>query len=76
MAIRRTASGELRAYIKVGGTWRHVYILGGYDQTALVGDPVRMLEFKLSKSTRLSHIAPKSSFRLDKPSKPRQKQSA
>lgn len=67
--IRKPKDGvELRAYILWEGLWRHVYILSGYDQMALIGDPVKMLEFKLSLKTKISYSAPKTSFHQKKPS--------
>jgi len=67
MAHRRITNGELRAYINIDGTWRHVYILGSYDQMTLVGEPARMLEFKLSKTSKQTLAAEKSKCHEKKP---------
>ncbi len=64
--IRRPAS-ELRAYILWNGRWCHVYIISGYDQMQLVGDPVAMLEFKLSKKSKETLSAEKIKFHKRKP---------
>lgn len=67
MAHRRIVNGELRAYINWEGRWRHVYILGSYDQMTLLEAPVRMLEFKLTKSSKQTLAAEKSKFHQKKP---------
>lgn len=67
--IRKPKNGvDLRAYIHWEGTWRHVYILSGYDQMSLIGEPEKMLEFKLSLKTKISYSAPKRQFHQKKPS--------
>lgn len=65
--IRKVIGGELRAYIQWNNHWRHVYIMGSYDQAALVGDPVRMLYFKLTKSSKDILSAEKIKFHKKKP---------
>lgn len=72
MTIRRIVNGELRAYIRWGGRWHHVYIMGSYDQTVLVGEPVRMLYFKLTKNSKDILAAEKSKFEKKRPA-PRRK---
>ena len=67
MTAPKKIKGELRAYINWGGRWRHVYILGSYDQTTIIGEPVRMLYFKLSKSSKDVLAAEKSKFHKKKP---------
>jgi hypothetical protein len=64
----RKPNGELRAYILWNGRWCHVYIISGYDQMQLVGDPVKMLEFKLSKKSKETLAAEKIKFHKRKPS--------
>lgn len=68
MSDIRKPKAELRAYIKWQGMWRHVYILAGYDQMTLIGEPEKMLEFKLSLKTKISYAAPKKDFQKRKPS--------
>jgi len=69
----RKPKAELRAYIYWEGLWRHVYILSGYDQMSLIGEPEKMLEFKLSLKTKISYAAPKRNFQKRKPSKSKTK---
>jgi len=66
MNIRKPKQ-EVRAYIFWEGRWCHVYVISGYDQLQLFGDTVKMLEFKLSKKTKISYAAPKSSFQERRP---------
>lgn len=75
MTIRKIVNGELRAYINHNGRWCHVYIMGSYDQTTLVGEPVRMLYFKLSKSSKDILFAEKSKFQQKRPTTRTQKRS-
>ena len=65
----------LRAYIHWAGRWRHVYIHGSYDQTPLVGEPARMLYFKLTKASKELLSAEKSKFHKEKPATRSQKRS-
>ena len=68
MTAPKQIKGEpLRAYIKWGGRWRHVYISGSYDQNTLTGDPVRMLYFKLTKASKELLAAEKTKFHKQKP---------
>lgn len=73
MTIRRVINGELRGYINWSGRWCHVYILGSYDQTTLLGKPVRMLYFKLTKASKDILSAEKSKFHKKKPATHSQK---
>ena len=76
MTAPKHLKGEpLRAYIHWGGRWRHVYILGSYDQATLVGDPVRMLYFKLTKASKETLSAEKIKFHKKKPAVRPQKRS-
>lgn len=56
-----------RAFIFWGGVWRHVYIYKSYEQQTLLGDPVKMLEFRLSKNTKISYSAEIGSFHKTRP---------
>jgi len=67
MPLRRIVNGELRGYIYWNGRWRHVYISGSYDQTTLIGEPVRMLYFKLTKASKELLAAEKTKFHKEKP---------
>lgn len=68
MPAPKQIKGEpLRAYIKWGGRWRHVYISGSYDQNTLVGEPVRMLYFKFTKASKELLAAEKTKFHKQKP---------
>lgn len=58
---------EMRAYIQWEGRWRHVYIVSSLDQTTLLGEPVRMLQFKLSRRSKDTFIAEKIKFHKKKP---------
>ncbi len=73
MAIRKIVNGELRGYINWNGLWCHVYIMGSYDQTTLVGEPVRMLYFKLTKSSKDILSAEKSKFQKKRPATTKRK---
>ena len=73
MTVRKIVNGDLRAYIHWEGRWRHVYILGSYDQTTLIGEPVRMLYFKLTKASKDLLSAEKSKFQQKKPATRSQK---
>lgn len=65
----------LRAYIHWEGRWRHVYVHGSYDQGTLIGEPVRMLYFKLTKNSKDLLAAEKSKFEKKKPATRSQKRS-
>lgn len=68
MGAPKQIKGEpLRAYIQWGGQWRHVYIHGSYDQNTLVGEPVRMINFKLTKNSKDILQAEKMKFHKKKP---------
>ena len=68
MTAPKQIKGEpLRAYIHWEGRWRHVYIHGSYDHTTLVGEPVRMLYFKLTKNSKDVLQAEKIKFHKEKP---------
>jgi len=67
MSIRKIVNGELRGYLHHNGRWCHVYIMGSYDQTTLVGEPVRMLYFKLTKNSKDILSAEKIKFHKRKP---------
>lgn len=41
--------GEFRRYILWKGSWRHVYIVSTYYQQTLIGEPTKMVEFRLVK---------------------------
>ncbi len=65
--IVRKPGVELKAYIQWNGRWRNVYILSSFDQMTLLGEPVRMVEFKLTKRDKETHTAEKSKFHEKKP---------
>lgn len=65
----------LRGYINWEGRWRHVYIHGSYDQATLIGEPVRMLYFKLTKNSKDLLAAEKTKFEMKKPATRSQKRS-
>ena len=67
MALRRIVNGELRAYINWKGVWRHVYILSSQDNTNLIGETVRMINFKLTKNSKDILQAEKMKFQKKKP---------
>lgn len=74
MTAPKHIKGEpLRAYIHWEGQWRHVYIHGSYDQTTPVGEPVRMLYFKLTKASKDLLSAEKTKFQKKKPTVHNQK---
>jgi len=75
MTAIRKPGVELRAYVHWEGRWRHVYILSSFDQLTLLGEPVRMLQFKLSKRTKLTHTSEKINFHRNKPASRTQKRS-
>lgn len=56
-----------RAFIFRDGMWRHVYIYRSYDQETLFGEPVKMLEYRLSKNTKISYSAEIGSFHKTRP---------
>lgn len=64
---KRIKGDPLRAYIHWEGRWRHVYIHGSYDQATLVGEPIRMLYFKLTKASKELLAAEKAKFHKEKP---------
>lgn len=75
MTIRKIVNGELRAYIHWAGRWRHVYIHSSQDQTTLMGDTVRILNFTLTKKSKDILQAEKSKFQQKKPTVRSQKRS-
>lgn len=64
---RMIVKGELRAYIKWDNKWRNAYIVSSYDQMNLLGAPVRMLEFRLTKSSKVTYTSEKINFHKNKP---------
>lgn len=58
---------EFRQYIEWEGRWRHVYIVSTYYQTTILGEDVKMVEFKLTKNSRTTHSAERSAFHDRKP---------
>jgi hypothetical protein len=56
-----------RAFIYWENMWRHVHVLRSYDQMKLEGGSEKMLEFKLSKGTKISYSAPLTSFHKTRP---------
>lgn len=62
MPTPKIVKGELRAYIHWQGRWRHVYITSSADQTTLLGETVRILNFKLSKRSKEIFQAEKYKF--------------
>ena len=68
MVTIRKPGGELKAFIRWNGTWRNVYILSSFDQLTLLGKPVRMIEFKLTKRDKFTHTSEKINFHKTKPS--------
>lgn len=68
MPVPKIIKGDpLRAYINWQGRWCYVYIHGSYDQTTILGEPVRMLYFKLTKNSKELLAAEKSKFHKKKP---------
>ena len=68
MTAPKIIKGEpLRAYIHWQGRWRHVYITSSADQTTLIGEPVRILNFKLTKASKELLSAEKTKFHKQKP---------
>lgn len=74
-APKRIIGEPLRAYIHWQGRWRHVYIMGSLDQTTIIGEPVRMLYFKLTKNSKEVLAAEKTKFEMKKPAARPQKRS-
>lgn len=66
MTIRKPGR-ELRAYIHWDNRWRHVYIISSYDQMNLLVAPVRMIQFKLSKRSKITYESEKLNFHKNKP---------
>lgn len=67
MTAPKIVKGELRAYIRWQGRWRHVYITSSADQTTILGETVRILNFKLSKKSKDIFQAEKNKFSEKKP---------
>lgn len=63
----------LRGYIHWEGRWRHVYIVGSVDQATIMGDTVRVLNFRLTKKSKDILQAEKSKFHKKKPTVQNQK---
>jgi len=72
MTIRKPGV-ELKAYIQWQGRWRHVYIISSFDQMTIMGKPVRMLEFRITKKSRETHTSEKIHFHKTKPATRSQK---
>lgn len=75
MTVRKIVNGELRAYIHWAGRWRHVYILSSIDQTTILGETVRIINFKLTKKSKDILQAEKIKFQQKKPASRTQKRS-
>lgn len=67
MSNLQKPKGEFRRYIEWEGRWRHVYIVSTHYQQTLLGDPVKMVEFKLTKNSRTVHAAEREKFHEQKP---------
>lgn len=61
--------GEFRRYIEWEGRWRHVYVVSTHFQTRMFEPPVKMVEFKLSKNSKVVHAAERERFFETKPRK-------
>lgn len=60
-------TGEFKKYIELDGRWRHVYIVATFYQTRMFEPPEKMVEYKITKNSKTTHTAPRSSFHDDKP---------
>lgn len=61
--------GEFRRYIEWEGRWRHVYVISAHFQTRMFEPPVKMVEFKLSKNSKVVYSAERERFFKNKPRK-------
>lgn len=59
--------GEFRRYIEWNGRWRHVYVISTFFQTRMFEPPAKMVEFKLTKSSKVTYSAEREHFFKDKP---------
>jgi hypothetical protein len=75
MPVVRKPGVELKAYIHWNNRWHHVYIVSSFDQMNLLGAPVRMLEFRLTKKSKETLTAEKFKFHKKKPAARSQKRS-
>ena len=64
--------GEFRRYIEWEGRWRHVYVVSTHYQQTLIGEPVKMVEFKLTKNSKTTYAAERSRFFEQKPRRPKE----
>lgn len=62
-------NGIFRRYIKWNDRWRHVYVVSTHWQETIIGEPVKMVEFKLTKNSKTTHSAERGHFYKHKPSK-------
>ena len=61
--------GEFRRYIEWEGRWRHVYVVSTHFQQRLFDEPMKMVDFKLTKNSRTVHTAERDRFHTEKPKK-------
>ena len=59
--------GEFRRYIQWEGRWCHVYVVSTHYQLTLIGKDQKMVDFKLSKKSKVVHSAARERFFKDKP---------
>lgn len=69
MAEIQKPKGIFRRYIEWNGRWRHVYVVSAHFQLRMFEPPVKMAEFKLSKSSKTIHAAERERFFEHKPRK-------
>lgn len=61
--------GEFRRYIEWNGRWRYVYVVSAHFQTRMFEPLVKMVEFKLTKSSKVIYAAERERFFEHKPRK-------
>lgn len=71
MSSLQKPKGEFRQYIHWEGRWCHVYIVSTHYQTTLLGEDEKMVEFRLSKKSKTTYMAPRHLFFKQKPKKQR-----
>lgn len=64
-----------RAFVKMNGIWRHVYVLNRFEQITLDGEVVSMVTVKLAKNSKETYDIEASRLETKRPRAYRRKQS-
>lgn len=65
---------EFKRYIFWQGRWRHVYPIAVHEQLNIDGGVTKLIEFKTSKGSKITYMAERNNFHMNKPAKSKGKE--